>query len=425
MQKFLQKLEKPALLVGLLVTFRLLLDFSYFHYISVVFGYSGYHFDFNAFKYIESWLLTILVIWLVPKKLVKVSDYLMFTLAYGMLLPVFSYYGLNNQSREFLWLILLCVGLIHVFRNGKPFKLPTVRHGKQIAYSLVVSFVVVVTFWFIFRNGLRYFNLDFAAVYDFRSDVSDSAYVGVMSYIITWATKVVGPALMGLALYRKQYFVALLVIGLHILWFGFSSHKAVFFYPYLIVGLWLWFRNYRSFSPLMLVIISILLVSLGLWWFWDETLWASMFVRRVFFSIAKNTFDYFIFFSEGPKVYWSNSLTADFIDYPYYVGPARLIGHWRDTESHVNNSFISTAYMHAGIYGIVLYGVLVGLLFRLLDSLASNHLNVLLVLSAILVPSRSLILSADLPTAFLTHGIGFAIIIAFLLRGRLPAPPGK
>jgi hypothetical protein len=82
----------------------------------------------------------------------------------------------------------------------------------------------------------------------------------------------------------------------------------------------------------------------------------------------------------------------------------------------LNNTFLSTGYMHAGVWGIILYGVLAGFLFRLIDSLAGRALPVWLVLAVIIVPSRSLLLSADLPTSILTHGIGVAIIILLLLR---------
>ena len=104
------------------------------------------------------------------------------------------------------------------------------------------------------------------------------------------------------------------------------------------------------------------------------------------------------------------------MDYPYDVNPAALIGRYMGTDSHANNSFLATGYMHAGLAGIVLYGVVVGLLFRVIDSLANNGLPPWVAVAAIIVPSQSLLVGADLPTAILTHGIGISIVILFLLR---------
>jgi hypothetical protein len=72
--------------------------------------------------------------------------------------------------------------------------------------------------------------------------------------------------------------------------------------------------------------------------------------------------------------------------------------------------------MHAGIYGIVLYSVLAGLLFRLIDSLATKGIPDWIVLGILVVPCQALLLSADLPTSLLTHGIGIGILVIFLMR---------
>ena len=115
-------------------------------------------------------------------------------------------------------------------------------------------------------------------------------------------------------------------------------------------------------------------------------------------------------------MYWSNSITAAFVDYPYDLNPAELIGRYMGTDSHANNSFLATGYMHAGIAGIVIYGIVVGLLFRIIDSLAYKGVPAWVAVASIIVPSQSLLVGADLPTAVLTHGIGMSLVILFLLR---------
>ena len=72
--------------------------------------------------------------------------------------------------------------------------------------------------------------------------------------------------------------------------------------------------------------------------------------------------------------------------------------------------------MHAGIWGIIFYGVVVGILFRFIDSISRKGIPVWLAVAAILVPSQGFLNSTDLFTALLTHGLGIAVLILFLFR---------
>ena len=142
-----------------------------------------------------------------------------------------------------------------------------------------------------------------------------------------------------------------------------------------------------------------------------------MFIRRAFFVPAKLTFDYYDFFSSNPLVYWSSSITSSFIDYPYSTNTALLMGEYLgDSTTSANNSFLSTGYMHAGVPGMIFYGLFVGFLFRLVDALAKCRLPVWVSVSVIIIPSQALLTSSDLPTALLTQGFGISLFLLFLLR---------
>lgn len=57
----------------------------------------------------------------------------------------------------------------------------------------------------------------------------------------------------------------------------------------------------------------------------------SMFIRRVFFVPGKLSYDYFDFFAENHFIYWSNSFLSHFIEYPYSLPLAELIGNYEGT----------------------------------------------------------------------------------------------
>ena len=63
-----------------------------------------------------------------------------------------------------------------------------------------------------------------------------------------------------------------------------------------------------------------------------------------------------------------------------------------------------------------MYGIVGGLVLRVLDTVARGGVPLWVALSAIVIPARSLVLSADLPTALLTHGVGLGVLIIWLMN---------
>lgn len=411
-----QRLEATHWFVLSAIAFRSLLEFSYLSFVSPIYSYMGFVLDIDPLKYIESWILYAGMVFIFPKRLGKASDYLMVYLLFAFLAPLLVFYGLANASREHVYIVLLGVFLIFIFREGRPLRIPVLRGGKFIAYYLVSLGIVVVTTWMIYSGGLNFFNLDFTRVYEFRREVGEVIKIGPMGYLVTWVTKVFGPVLLATALWNKKYSIALVVFGLHVVWFGISSHKAVFFYPFLVIFLWMWFRNTKALAVvpvgMSLVVGSAYLVFI----FFSDVFVGSLLIRRAFFVPSNLTFAYYEFFSQNQFVFWSNSITSALVDYPYDLKPAELIGRYIGTDGHANISFLATGYMHAGVAGIAAYGVLVGLLFRIIDSLARKGVPSWVAIASIFVPSQSLLVGADLPTAILTHGIGMSLVVLFLLR---------
>jgi len=395
---------------------RVQLEYGYVNFVAPLFGYAGFVLDFSSTKYVESWAIYLFAIFLAPRILVRPSDYLMTFLIVGLLLPVLVIYALANKSRLHFYIFVFGCLLVEVFRRGRLFRLPVVHEGQKICVAMLISVVLIVTGWYIASGGLGYFNLDLSKVYDLRDDVAEVTNVGLMAYINGWAPKVAGPALLAYFLWKKKNLLAIAVVFLHVLWFGVSAHKSVLFYPFLILFLWFWFQKTRALSFVYFGVFSVLSVGLVLYFWKGDILISSLFMRRVFFVVGDLVFQYYDFFSDNERVYWSNSVLSSVFRYPYHVTPAVLIGEAAGTEANANATFLATGYMHAGFGGVVLYGILAGLLFRVIDSVSARGLPIWVSVSVIIVSARSLILSADLPTAMLTHGVGFAILILFLMR---------
>jgi hypothetical protein len=410
------------LFILMAVLFRYLLELGYRDFVYPVYQYTGITLDIDDVKYVESWFLYLILLLIFPTKLSRASDYMMGYLLFVFLSPLLVLYALSNADRNHLYIILFSVVITLFVRSGRPFRLPYITAGRQIAMTFIYLGMFLVTVWMVARGGLAYFNLDFSRVYEFRSAVGDLVDQGLMAYLNTWATKVFGPIAFAVSLWRRQFFLAFLIFGLHILWFGISSHKAVLFYPLLVFFVWVGFRYFRS---LFLIPFGISLVIMAAFYVYvelDEIMPGAILIHRVFFVPAKLTFIYYEFFEANPLVYWSESLTSFFLEYPYDTNTATVIGAYRgNPEEHANNSYLSTGYMHAGVFGMAVYGALVGLIMRGLDSLANNGIPVWLVVAGSIVPVQALLTSADLPTAVLTHGLGVAMLALFFIR----MPPAR
>ena len=349
--------------------FWLFLELGYRFYVSEYFEYAGFPLNPNRLKYLEALLLYLVLLFWVPKLLSRPSDYFINFLLFGLMAPLFLFYALADETRRYLYIVLLGFFIIDFLRKGRVLRFPLVRQGNLVAIMLLVLGASTVTGWMFVSGGVSNFNLDLSKVYQFRRETAEMINVGIMGYVNIWAYKIFGPALLAIALWKKKYFLAVLVLCLQVFWFGVSTHKAVLFYPLLIIFLWIWYTRTKTLSLIPLAFTGVLGACLVILFAFDYGFFASLFVRRLFFVIANNTFDYYHFFDENQFVFWSNSITSAFVNYPYHIPPAELIGEVRGTDSHVNNTFLSTGFMHAGVLGIVFYAVVVGLLFRIIDSI--------------------------------------------------------
>jgi len=414
MRLFISK--KQLSLSAYIVAFKAILDWSYVAYVSARHSHEGFGLSLNIVKYSESWMLLLLALGFISKELKRPSDFYVIIVLLGVLVPVYSLYGLEDKERLVVYALTVSLLITIFFRDVPLIKLPLIKGSKITAILVAVGLSILVTIWFFLSGAFANFNLDLTKVYQFRRETGELIHVGFMGYVNNWAIKVCGLFLLSLALLEKRFFVSILVIAIYVFWFGVIAHKSTLFFPVLIVFVWFYWKDNKSLNILPFSLCAIVALSVAISIFANYGFVASLFVRRAFFVIANNTFDYYEFFGNNQFVYWSNSLSSAVLDYPYKLSPPKLIGVWQGNEAHINNSYLSTGYMHAGSAGIFLYSVLVGVLFKIIDKLVSSATPVWFVIAVTIVPMRALITSADLPTAMLTHGIALSLLLIFLVR---------
>ena len=154
----------------------------------------------------------------------------------------------------------------------------------------------------------------------------------------------------------------------------------------------------------------------------QELLLPSILIRRVFFVPANLNYVYFEYFSIHDHIYWSNSILKYAIDYAYDVSPVFVIGEYLgDSTLAANTGVFGSGFMHLGIYGIILYMLLITFLINLIQQF--NKLPIWLINAILLMPLLTIFISADLPTALLTHGMLIGLGLLYLYS--TPAKKGN
>lgn len=405
-----------------IILFRGLLDFSYINYVSELFSYDGFFYEFDGWQYVVSWMLFLISLTIVSDRILKVSHYFFATAMLSVIAPLTSLCGLDSERpllpvvvsiTALLWVCFLSRLAVINF-NG----LPPVRHGRQLAVLLATCFVLFLVLWF-YTSGAKP-NLDIREVYDFRQANADVAAQGLFAYTNNWTYQIFSVYLMCMALYARRFLVFLLLLGIQIYFFAFAAHKSILFLPFLVLSVWFYFRYSDSLLMLPLLFIGILLISIIANVFWGDVWLISMVARRVFFVPADLTFSYFDFFSQHAHSYWSNSILSAFFTYPYGdVGIPYVIGDFLGKpEMGANNGFVSSGYAHAGVFGVFVYATILGILLGLLNGISSGFMPVWLAVAISIVPLRSLLISSDLFTVMLTHGFAVAMCLMYLSRKR-------
>jgi hypothetical protein len=404
--------EGRVLFLIVAILFRASLDFSFIEIVSYVFEYEGFMIDLDRDKYLASWVFFFLLTIYLPNKIRQPSDCLIVVAFFTIITPIFVLFGLQNQNTWHTVLVGVQFLIIEIARKYKISQIPSLeRYGKIIRYIIVIS-IIVGSVVIISISGVKNFNLDFDRVYEYRAETTASVYAGILGYFTVWVTNIFGGYLLIMTLERRNWVLSLLLLFLHVVWYGATSHKALVFYPILILFSYAMFRKSKYLFSVPLSLMLVVAVSLINYKITENIFASSMFIRRTFFVPPFMVYTYYDFFSENSLVYWSNSFLSGIVNYSYDENINLVIGrHLGQDNLWANVSFFATGFMHAGVLGVVVYGVICGLLLSVLDYAFRVGVQMWVVIALAIVPFHNLFTSADLGVSILTHGIGITMVL--------------
>lgn len=395
--------------------YKIVLDFSYFT-ISKLWAYYGLIYSLNSTKLVESYLIFFVVFIFMPKNQKHLSSVMLWMFIVLSFVPFLTIYSFLDQSRAYAYAVMaFWVFIIFLI------KLPSVSivflskiYSRSFfylfAFGLIASVIFLIWKYLGFTIGI---NLD--KVYDIRSNYSQLK-VPWSGYLFTWVAHIVNPIIFAIFLTRKKILPTIIIILLELVLFSQTGNKSYLFaLPFVLVLMWI-VRKKNPYVWLCAGLSGIVLSGLISYWVIGDTRMLSYFTRRTLLLPAQISFMYYEFFSANGFVFLSqHSIIPNFMDYPYDLKPAYLIGsvYFNNSETSANSGIYGDAFMNFGYAGFVIWGIVLAIILRMIDGLSKNKDKVVLV-SLVAMPVISLINSALL-TCLLTHGILLSMLIMYLL----------
>lgn len=288
---------------GLILLYRLVLDFMYLTQLSPIYAYSGFTTDLVWIKYALSWLLVLVCLPLVvglQGQEERPSSILVTLMNYVYFLPMTSYLGCKGSDLGFFcavavyWLVLLAVQL----------RMPTIlvpklphRHTSLLFFLVSVGACLFVMGISGLYTGFR-LKLNISDVYGIRAEAAAYDIPGLFSYILSWMTVILSVLILYWLQKRRYVAVGVLVV-VYLFYYSISAQKSVFLFLFLLLFCYLLYRRwmYRWCAGLL---------SLGVMGCWVLEAGAqfltpmSLFVRRLMYVPVQLSEVYAQFFREHP-----------------------------------------------------------------------------------------------------------------------------
>ena len=259
------------------------------------------------------------------------------------------------------------------------------------------------------------FSFDLTKVYEIRK-VYTEMRIPLAGYLFNWSAYIINPIFFAFFLIKRKWIPVVLIVLLQIFLFSVTGNKTFLFaIPFVLVLMWI-ITQRNPLAYIAMGLIAMILLGMFSYWLIDDAWIYFLFTRRTLLLPAQLSFFYYDFFSKnGPTFLSQHHIFRDFINYPYHLSPPHLVGevYFNRPQMGANNGIYADAYMNFGYAGFVLWGILLVIILKIVDSFSKNK-DMRITVAAIAMPVIILGESALL-TGLLTHGILLSLILLYLL----------
>lgn len=393
--------------------YKIIIDIVYVVSVSPVYGYSGFILNFNLFKYILSFLYFFLILYIIPKNNKRVSFMVLHMHFLIMIIPMFTFYSLSNQSNIFMAMIVFCFLIeIILVKYSKLIKISKIKSAKQLLTGLFLV-ITFITYIFSYKyNGISISALNFNNVYSIRSQLYLPTWLG---YLANWQHSIINPYIMVKAIYSKNYKLAFIFFLLQFILYLILPFKIILFsIPCIFIMIFVLKKfNYNNISLIgasVAIFISNCIYKIGI------SLIPLSLITRLIYIPAQIKFQHFEVFSNiYDKLYYSEGIIGKLLglEYEFSVPSGFVVDSIFGTgTSNSNTGYLAYAYDNAGFIGMIIMSLLFVFIMILIDSLSKTK-DRTYIFSLIFLQMLSLN-DGDLLTCLLTGGLFLTIIILLI-----------
>ncbi|MCI8813744.1 MAG: hypothetical protein HFH61_00570 [Lachnospiraceae bacterium] len=280
---------------------------------------------------------------------------------------------------EMIYWINICI-VAHTFnRSNKTVSISFGYSRLPIKYIRIILVVILATGIAMSIRSLGTFNfsISLSGVYDFRRYYKENSN-DLITFFKSALGAFLGPTLITYYVYKRKIIPAIFFVIIQIIFFSMARDKTYLFLLPIAILLGIFgdgvVSNIRKYMSYMCMAISgfSLLAALNIF----RTIIFELLIRRMFVVPAFLNYIYFFFFDSNEPIWWrQDTFLIDKPFTPVYSESVPLVIANRmlnGRETNPNAGMFAEAYSRCGIFGIIIYPLLVILMLRLVDKCFKN-----------------------------------------------------
>lgn len=408
-------IKKRLILIFFILTFRILLDISYFKIVHPFYEYTGFVFEPEKLYWGITYLLLLFFSFILPLEIKKPSNIVINFLFIFIWVPAGALISYNKEF-SFTAFLLLTISIVFITLftrlNFKTLRLPRGRQKLFFPGLIFLSIIGYVSLIYDFGFKLKF--LSFSDVYSARAEYVATSKNILSTYFHTWLGNVINPALFSIGFINKKYIILAFAFVGQFFVYSITGFKSVLF-SFLFI-LWLWFglkysrKNFATYTAASFCGVAALALVMDALFF--KFLFTSYLIRRVFFLPALLFYYYIEFFSVNPNAYFAqNQIFKYFVKNPYDDQLSHIIGyHYFDSfKAGANANLFADGFANLNLYGFLYVVILLVIVLSLIDNVTKKK-NIFLVTGIIAMPVFSFT-NSSIHTILLSHGLLLALLI--------------
>ena len=346
-----------------------------------------------------------------------------FTYIPSALIPALQYFNVPLYAFEFV--LAASFYLICKLQYKPKFKRLGAGISKQAFWTTfwVIYCYLILYLLEIFGGTLRL--VDLAAIYEQRAVGGNAAFGNLGGHAVGLLSNVFNPFLMTVGCLHKRYCYIYIGIVCQVYVFATMAAKAVILNLFVTLLICYLCTNNKKIQwrSYLYFISGIIVLPLVYYSFADNindpisNAISTLIFMRSFGIVGAMTGQFMMFFAQHPHTWYSHVHFVDiFIKYPYREQLGMVVGETLNApELDANANFFATdGIAAAGILGLPIIGIVMGLFFRTVDYLFENK-NATIFACASCGTLTSLV-NASFFTTLITGGLAVLIFICYVFR---------